>query len=157
MPNQTQQGLNKTLIWNDAQIYIGSYDQYNNLTWTEIIGLANFQPPSQTKNTVELPYINQTDGITWREKGSTSGGDISGTLNAKPENDASLSALLKAYYSKDNYAFAWVFPSGEYAQISYTKVTDCSLQGGELDTAISYNVSVACNSLVEYFTQWTNS
>lgn len=117
-------------------------------------GMAEFQPPAQAKNTVELPYLNQQDGITYRVKGSRAGGEISGTLNARNDEDSlnGLAKMLEAYEDQDgDYTLKWMFPNGAYAIVEFVKITDCSLQGGSLDTAVSYAVSAVCNSKVKYF------
>lgn len=153
MADKEQKGLQSSLIWNNAKVFIkGAEEEDSAYVW--LAGLAEFQPPSQADNTVELPYLNQQDGITARVKGSTAGGDISGTLNARNDTDgrAGLVALLEAKEDKvGDYTFKWEFPSGEKVVIERCKVLDCSLQGGSLDTAVSYTVSVAVNSLVKVY------
>lgn len=153
MADKEQQGVQKSLIWNDAKISIKGADEEDS-AYVWLAGLAEFQPPAQPDNAVELPYLNQTDGITARVKGSTTGGDISGTLNARndAEGQAGLVALLEAKADKvGDYTFKWEFPNGEKVVAERCKVLDCSLQGGSLDTAVSYTVNVAVNSLIKVY------
>ena len=147
------QGLQGSLIWNDAKVYIKEFGAADS-TYVWIAGLAEFQPPAQAKNLVELPYLNQVDGITTREKGSTAGGDISGTLNARNDADgiAGLEALIEAYEDQfGDYTFKWELPNGAYVLAEHCKVADCSVQGGSLDTTVSYSVSVAVNSKIKCY------
>lgn len=147
------QGITSTLIWNQTKVYIkGSDEEDTAYVW--LAGIADFQPPSQADNTVDLPYMNQNDRITSRVKGTRVGGEISGTYNARSDAEgvAGLQALLDAYADPSGtYSLKWEFPDGTYALVSNALITDCSIQGGSLDTVISYAVSAACNSQVQYF------
>lgn len=151
------QGITSTLIWNQTKVYIkGRSEADTEYVW--LAGIADFQPPSQADNTVELPYMNQNDRITSRVKGTRAGGEISGTYNARndAEGVAGLQALLEAYADPSGdpsgtYTLKWEFPDKTYALVSNALITDCSIQGGSLDTVISYAVSAVCNSQVQYF------
>lgn len=147
------QGITSTLIWNQTKVYIkGSAEEDTEYVW--LAGIADFQPPSQADNTVDLPYMNQNDRITSRVKGTRAGGEISGTYNARSDAEgvAGLQALLDAYADPSGtYSLKWEFPDKTYALVSNALITDCSIQGGSLDTVISYAVSAACNSQVQYF------
>ena len=153
MPDQETQGISSTHIWNQTKVYIkGSAEEDTEYVW--LAGIADFQPPSQAFNTVELPYMNQDSNITQRVKGTRSGGEISGTYNARntPEGIAGLQALKDAVEdTTGSYSLKWEFPDGTYALVASAVINDCSLQGGSLDTVISYSVSAACNSKVQYF------
>lgn len=147
------QGITSTLIWNQTKVYIkGSEEEDTAYVW--LAGIADFQPPSQAFNTVELPYMNQDSNITQRVKGTRSGGEISGTYNARntPEGVAGLQALKDAAEdTTGSYSLKWEFPDGTYALVASALISDCSVQGGSLDTVISYSVTAACNSKVQYF------
>lgn len=147
------QGISGTLIWNQTKVYIKeSTAADTEYKW--LAGIAEFQPPSQADNTVDMPYMNQTDRITARVKGTRTGGDISGSYNARNDADgiSGLQALIEAYEdATGEYSLKWEFPDGTYALIEKARITDCSLQGGSLDTVVSYAVAAACNSTVKYF------
>lgn len=147
------QGITSTLIWNQTKVYIkGSEEEDTAYVW--LAGIADFQPPSQPDNTVDLPYMNQKDRITAGAKGTREGGEISGTYNARNDSEgvAGLQALLEAYADPvGSYSLKWEFPDGTYALVQAALITDCSLQGGSLDTVISYVVSARCNSQVQCF------
>lgn len=151
------QGITSTLIWNQTKVYIKkSAAADTEYKW--LAGIADLQPPSQADNTVDLPYMNQNDRITARVKGTRSGGEISGTYNARSDAEgvAGLQALLDAYADPSGtYSLKWQFPDGTYALVQAALITDCSVQGGSLDTVISYAVSAACNSQVQYFASQT--
>ena len=147
------QGITSTLIWNQTKVYIkGSAEEDTEYVW--LAGIADFQPPSQAYNTVDLPYMNQDSNITQRVKGTRAGGEISGTYNARSDAEgvAGLQALKDAVEdTTGSYSLKWEFPDGTYALVASAVITDCSVQGGSLDTVISYAVSAACNSQVQYF------
>ena len=162
MADTETKGLTAALIWNDAKVLIKSAtatDETSNWTW--IKGAADFAPPSQADNTVELPYLNQDDRITTRVKGTRSGGDISGTINARfdggaAEADAALKGLQAAIDAYNDptgeYSIKWLWEDlGVYAIVERAIITDCSLQGGSPDTVVSYSLAANCNSKVKYF------
>lgn len=147
------QGISGTLIWNQAKIFIKESSAADT-EYVWLAGLSEFQPPSQADNTVDIPYMNQDSRITARVKGTCAGGDISGSYNARNDTDgiAGLKALKEAKEDADGeYSLKWQFPDGTYAFIERALITDCSLQGGSLDTVVSYSVAAVCNSLVKYF------
>ena len=162
MADKETKGLVKGLIWNDAKVLIKSATAADSTeNWTWIKGVAEFAPPSQADNTVELPYINQDDRITAKVKGTRAGGDISGTINARfdggaAESDASLKGLQAAIGAYNDptgeYSIKWLWEDlGVYALVERAIITDCSVQGGSLDTVVSYSLAATCNSKVKYF------
>lgn len=146
--------IQENLVWNNVKVYIKDFDA-EDTEWVWLDGIAEFTPPAQAFNAVDIPYLNQEDGITWGEKGSRAGGDISGTFNAKNSETAKAAATALKEARDDTsgvYSFKWEFPNGGiYALLEKAKVLDFSLQGGSLDTAVSYALSVRCNSLVKCF------
>ena len=159
MADTETKGLTSGLIWNDVKVLIKkSTDADTAFTW--IKGLAEFAPPDQADNTVELPYLNETDRITARVKGTRAGGDISGTINARFDGGEAatdealkgLQAAIDAYEDYEGeYSLKWLFPSGDYAIVERARITNCSLQGGSLDTVVSYAFAAVCNSKVKYY------
>ena len=147
------QGISGTLIWNQTKVFIKE-SSASDTEYAWLAGIAEFQPPSQADNTVDIPYMNQDSRITARVKGTRAGGDISGSYNARNDTDgiAGLKALIEAYEDADGeYSLKWQFPDGTYALVERARITDCSIQGGSLDTVVSYSVAAMCNSAVKYF------
>ena len=107
--------------------------------------------PDQSFNGVEVPYLAETDGITDRVKGSRNGGDLTFNVNAKSGGDAGLNKLVEAWLDKTNESQIKItFPNGATATIERVVVLNCSLQPVSKDAVISYAVSCACNSVVQY-------
>lgn len=147
------QGISGTLIWNQTKVFIKE-SSASDAEYTWLAGIAEFQPPSQADNTVDIPYMNQDSRITARVKGTRAGGEISGSYNARNDTDGieGLKALKEAREDENGeYSLKWQFPDGTYALVERALITDCSLQGGSLDTVVSYSVSAVCNSAVKYF------
>ena len=160
MADKETQGLAAGLIWNDAKVLIKKTTE-EDTAWVWIKGISEFAPPSQADNTVELPYLNQDNRITTKVKGTRSGGDISGTINARfdggeAETDESiqgLKAVMDAYNDPTGeYSIKWLWEDlGVYALVERALITDCSVQGGSLDTVVSYAISATCNSQTKYY------
>ena len=140
---------NLGLIWNDAKIAIKLPDDSD---YTQIMGAVDLTPPDQSFNSVELPYLDESDAITDRIKGSRNGGQMTFNINAKATTDAGLGKVLEAYEdrSNDECSFKITFPNNATAEIERAIVMNCSLQNGSKDTVISYAVSVECNSVVKF-------
>lgn len=162
MADTETKGLTAALIWNDAKVMIKSATKTDEAAnWTWIKGVSEFAPPSQADNAVELPYLSQDDRITTRVKGTRAGGDISGTINARfdggtAETDAALKGLQAAIDAYNDptgeYSIKWLWEDlGVYAIVERAIITDCSVQGGSLDTVVSYSLAANCNSKVKYF------
>lgn len=107
--------------------------------------------PEQSFNSVDLPYLFEEDGITDRIKGSRNGGDISFNINAKSTTDAGLGKVLEAEADTLNECQLQItFPNGATALIERVVILSCTMQNVAKDTIISYAVSGACNSVVQY-------
>ena len=107
--------------------------------------------PEQSFNSVDLPYLFEEDGITDRIKGSRNGGDISFNINAKSTTDAGLGKVLEAEADTVNECQLKVtFTNGATALIERVVILSCTMQNVAKDTIISYAVSGACNSVVQY-------
>ena len=122
------------------------------LEYTPIEGAVDLTLPDQSFNSVELTYLNKSDGITDRIKGSRNGGQLTFNINAKTETDVGLGKVLEAYEDRSNTecSFQIQFANGATATINRALVMNCMLQNGTQDSVISYAVTVECNSVIEY-------
>ena len=96
----------------------------------------------------------ESDGITDRIKGSRNGGDLTFNINATSADDAGLALVLEASIEPtEEYQIQIEFANGATALIERVVVLGCVMQNVAKDTIISYSVTCACNSVV----QFTNS
>lgn len=140
--------VNIGVIGNNAKIGIKLNGESD---FVEITGATDITLPDQSFNGVEVPYLNEEDGITDRVKGSRNGGDLSFNINAKSETDAGLGKVLEAEADQANECQIQItFANGATALIERVVVLGCQLQTIGKDAVISYAVNCACNSVVQY-------
>lgn len=139
---------NVGLIGNDTIIGIKLKEDEE---YTPIAGAADITLPDQSFNAVELPYLNEADGITDRIKGSRNGGQMTFNINAKSTEDAGLGKVIEANEDKTNEcSIQLTFTNGATAVIERVVVTGCVMQQVAKDTIISYAVTCECNSVLTF-------
>lgn len=117
----------------------------------QILGATDITMPDQSFNAVDVPYLFEEDGITDRVKGSRNGGDLTFNVNAYSTDDAGLGKLLEANLDQTSESQIEItFSNGAKALIERVVVLNCSLQNIQKDAVLSYAVSCACNSVVQY-------
>ena len=140
----SQSAPNLGLIGNDAKFYVKPYGES---TWTQVKGVVDINPPDQSFNGVDLPYLDEESRITEQVKGSRNGGDLTFNINAKSATDEGLGKILEMHEDVEhNHGFKWVYSNGAASIIDRGVLLGCALQPISKDAVISYACTVHCNS-----------